>query len=133
MPETVRKVVFRTPPTANLAPLLLIVAATPFAFAAPLLWLIYIVPVLVIVWIVRNRTTATPDAVVVRSTFAGRTFKWDDIASLKLDNGRVSVVESDGTVTKLPCVRLRHLGLLSQISGGRIPDPAAKPSAEAGE
>jgi hypothetical protein len=121
----VSKVVFRIPPTANLAPLLLAITATPFAFAAPMLWLVYLVPVAAITWIVRNRTTASPEGLVARSTFGGRTLGWDEVASLKLDHNRVSAVESNGTVTRLPGVRIRHLSLLSRVSGGRVPDPAA--------
>jgi hypothetical protein len=131
VPETVSKVVFRTPPTANLAPLLLAVAATPFAFAAPMLWLVYLVPVVAIVWIVRNRTTASPQSLIARSTFGTRTLTWDEIASLKLNRNQVAAVESNGTVTKLPGVRIRHLSLLSRVSGGRLPDPAAATEAPA--
>ncbi|MCE7007849.1 PH domain-containing protein [Kibdelosporangium philippinense] len=123
----VSKVVFRTPPTAHLGALLLAVAATPFAFAAPGLFAIYLVPIALIVWVLRNRTTADTDGLVAQSLFASRTLKWDDLASLKLNRGRVSAVGTDGTVTRLPGVRLRHVSLLSTVSNGRIPDPAADP------
>jgi Bacterial PH domain len=125
---TVNKVVFRIPPTAHLAPLLLAVAATPFAFAAPGLYAIYLAPIAIVVWVVRNRTVADGTGLIARSTFEQRSLAWDEIASLKLDRGRVSAVDTDGTVTRLPGVRLRHLSLLSQVSGGRIPDPAAAPA-----
>lgn len=121
--------VFRIPPTAHLAPLLLAVAAIPFAFAAPLLWLIYVVPIALIVWIFRNRTVASTAGLSARSTFASTALAWDDIKSLKLSQrGGVSAVGSDGAETRLPGVRLRHLSLLSRVSGGRIPDPAAEPA-----
>ena len=123
--EKLSKVVFRLPPTANLAPLLLLVTATPFAFAAPYLWLVYIVPVALIVWIMRNRTTADPEGLYARYTFSHRTLTWDQLTSLKLERrGKVSAVTGDSTVTPLPGVRLRHMSLLSQLSGGRIPDPS---------
>ena len=93
--EKLSKVVFRLPPTANLAPLLLLVAATPFAFAAPYLWLVYIVPVALIVWIMRNRTTADPDGLYARYTFTHRALKWDQLTSLKVERrGRVSAVDA---------------------------------------
>lgn len=114
---------FRLPPTANLAPLLLIVAATPFAFAAPYLWLVYIVPIAVIVWILRNRTTADAEGLYARSTFSYKTLTWDQLASLKVEKrGKVSAVGTDSVVTPLPGVRLRHLALLSRLSDGRVPD-----------
>jgi hypothetical protein len=125
----IQKVVFRIPPTAHLAPLLLAVAAIPFAFAAPLLWLIYVVPIAVIVWIFRNRTVATSAGLTARSTFASTSLAWDDVKSLKLGKrGGVSAVGTEGAETRLPGVRLRHLSLLSRVSGGRIPDPAAEPA-----
>ncbi|RSM85529.1 PH domain-containing protein [Kibdelosporangium aridum] len=126
---TVSKVVFRTPPTAHLGALLLAVAATPFAFAAPGLFGIYAIPIAMIVWVVRHRTTADTDGLTARDMFTSKTMKWDDLASLKIDRGRVSAVGTDGTVTRLPGVRLRHVSLLSRVSGGRIPDPAADPEA----
>ncbi|CAM3652709.1 PH domain-containing protein [Kibdelosporangium persicum] len=121
----VSKVVFRTPPTAHLGALLLAVAATPFAFAEPGFFVIYLLPILMIIWVGRHRTTADTDGVTARDMFTSRTMAWDDLASLKIDRGHVSAVGTDGTVTRLPGVRLRHVSLLSQVSGGRIPDPAA--------
>lgn len=118
--------VFRIPPTAHLAPLLLAVAAIPFAFAAPFLWLIYVVPIALIVWIFRNRTVATSAGLSTRSTFSHSSLAWDDVKSLKLSpRGGVSAVVEDGAETRLPGVRLRHLPVLSVVSGGRIPDPTA--------
>jgi hypothetical protein len=120
----VKQVVFRIPQTANLAALLFAVAAIPFAFAAPLLWLVYLLPIAVIVWVVRNRTVADADGLVTRTTFSRRSLPWDQLASLKLGpRGSVSAVGTDDTVTKLPGVKVRHLSLLSAVSGGRVPDP----------
>jgi hypothetical protein len=121
---TVSKVVFRIPPTAVLAPLLLAVAATPFAFAAPGLYAIYLVPIAIVVWVLRNRTTADAAGLTARTLADSRSLQWEQVASLKLDRGRVSAVGTDGTETRLPGVRLRHLSLLSRVSNGRVPDPA---------
>jgi PH (Pleckstrin Homology) domain-containing protein len=121
----VSKVVFRTPPTANLAALLLAITGTPFAFAAPYLWFVYIVPIGMVVWVVRNRTIADTTGLIARSTFSRRALEWDSVASLKLGRrGRVSAVGTDSVVTALPAVRIRHISLLSRVSGGRVPDPA---------
>jgi hypothetical protein len=125
--EAVSKVVFRTPPTAHLGALLLAVAATPFAFAAPGLWLIYLVPIVLIVWVQRNRTTVDTAGLTARTVFASKSVPWEKVASLKLaGRGRISAVDTDSTEIRLPGVRLRHLSLLSRVSGGRVPDPAAE-------
>ena len=59
-------IVFRTSPLTVLAALALAVCATPFAFGAPLLWLIYLVPLAIIVWTLRVRTVVDAEAVTVR-------------------------------------------------------------------
>ena len=122
---TVSKVVFRTPPTAHLAALLLAVTATPFAFAAPGLFAIYLVPIVMIVWVWRNRTVAEASGLTARTLLYRKVLPWDQLASLKLDRGRVSAVSTDGTETRLPGVRLRHLSLISSVSNGVVPDPSA--------
>nr|WP_225953979.1 PH domain-containing protein [Kibdelosporangium phytohabitans] len=86
-----------------------------------------------VLWVVRHRTTADTDGVTARDMFTSRSLKWDELASLKLDGGKVSAVGTDGTATRLPGVRLRHLSLLSKVSNGRIPDPAATPEAHGDE
>jgi hypothetical protein len=128
MTEAASKVVFRIPPTANLAALLLAVTATPFAFAAPGLQLVYLIPIAIVVWVLRNRTTADATGLTARTTFSGRSLRWEQVASLKLNGSTISAVDTDGTETKLPGVRLRHLSLLSRASNGRVPDPAAEPT-----
>ena len=121
------KVVFRTPPTAHLAAVLLAITATPFAFAAPGLWLVYLVPIAMVVWVQRNRTTVDTAGLTARTLFVSKSVRWDQVASLKLaGRGRISAVDTDGTEIPLPGVRLRHLSLLSRVSGGRVPDPAAE-------
>jgi hypothetical protein len=126
----VEKLVFRIPAIALLAAGVAAICATPFAFAAPGLQAIYLLPVAFAVWVVRNRTTVDADRLVARSTFGKRTVAWDEVKAIKLaDRSWLSAVLSDDTLVRLPAVRTMHLPALSSISGGRIPDPTPKPKA----
>lgn len=105
--------------------LVLAVCATPVAFGAPFLWLVYLVPVAVVVWTLRTRTVVDAEAVTVRTLLAGRRVPWSEISSLRLaDKGRVHAVLSDGAELPLPAVGVRDLPQLAAASGGRLADPA---------
>ncbi len=56
---------FRVPSLAILGAVLLAVCATPVAFGAPFFWLIYLVPVAVVVWVLRVRTVADAEALTI--------------------------------------------------------------------
>ena len=70
------RAVFRPSPLVVLVAFAFAFCATPFAFGAPLFWLIYLVPVAMIVWAVRTRTIVDPDALTVRRVLGGRTVPW---------------------------------------------------------
>lgn len=115
--------VFRLPRVSLLAVLLLVVSATPLAFAAPGLQLIYLVPALLLLWVLRTRTTVGTDAVAIRR-IRTRRVPWSQIEGLALrGDGRVRAVLHGGRERALPGVRARHLPLLAVSSGGRITDP----------
>ncbi|WP_232664283.1 PH domain-containing protein [Pseudonocardia sp. TRM90224] len=121
------RAVFRVSPLVVLVALAFAFCATPFAFGAPYLWLIYLLPLGMIVWTLRVRTVADPEAVTVRSLVSGRRVPWSEISSLRLGNRtRVSAVLTDGAELPLPAVHVRHLPQLSAASGGRLPDPAGE-------
>jgi hypothetical protein len=121
--------VFRIPPLVMLVALVFAVCATPFAFAAPYLWLIYLVPIGIVGWTLRVRTVADPETVTVRRIVGGRRVPWNEVSSVHLgrarDPGRarVSAVLSDGSELALPAVHVRDLPRLAAVSGGRLPDP----------
>jgi hypothetical protein len=120
-------IVFRASPLTVLAALALAVCATPFAFGAPLLWLIYLVPLAIIVWTVRVRTVVDAEAVTVRRVLRARRVPWSQISALRLgDRSRVSAVLTDGAELPLPAVHVRDLPQLAAASGGRLPDPAGE-------
>jgi hypothetical protein len=118
---------FRVSPLSVLAALAFAVCATPFAAGAPLLWLVYLVPLGIIVWTLRVRTVVDPEAVTVRRVLGGRRVPWSEISSLRLGHrARVSAVLADGAELRLPAVHIRDLPQLAAASGGRLPDPAGE-------
>lgn len=118
--------VFRITPLATLAAAVLAVCALPFAGGGPWFPLIYVVPVGIVVWVLRRRTTVDGDAVTVRGLVRSRRVPWADIRSLRLGRKfQVSAVLADGAELALPAVRVRDLPALSAASGGRLPDPTA--------
>jgi hypothetical protein len=126
------RAVFRTSPLAVLGAVAIAFCFTPVAFAGPFLWLVYLIPIAMVVWVLRVRTTADADAVAVRKVVGGRRVPWSEISSLRLgprrrlSGGRVSAVLSDGAELPLPAVGLRDLPQLAAVSGGRLPDPAGE-------
>jgi hypothetical protein len=130
-PEPPPRAVFRTSPLVILAALTFAVCCTPVAFAAPFLWLVYLIPIGIIVWTLRVRTVADPDAVAVRRIVGGRQVPWTEIAKVHLGrarnpaSARVSAVLTDGSEVTLPAVHVRDLPRLAAVSGGHLPDPTA--------
>jgi Bacterial PH domain len=119
-----RRLVFRVPGIAVLAALLLALGATPFAFGAPGLYVVYLLPAGLAVWVLRTRTVADADGLAVRRVFSGRRLPWSALKGLRLTRqARVRAVLTDGTEVALPAVRTRHLPALALISGGRLDDP----------
>jgi hypothetical protein len=103
------------------------VCATPFAFGAPFFWLVYLIPIGIVVWTLRVRTTVDPETVAVRRMVGGRRVPWSEISSLRLrDRARVSAVLTDGGELPLPAVHVRDLPQLAAASGGSLPDPAGE-------
>lgn len=125
------RLVFRIPGVAILAALLLAVCATPIAFAAPWLPLLYVIPLAIVVWVIRVRTTANADGIVARRVVGSKTMPWDSLKGLRLTKrSGVRAVLADDTEVTLPCVRVRHLPALALVSGGRLDDPTETPVTE---
>ena len=115
------RAVFRIPPLTILGAVLLAVCATPVAFGAPWFWLVYLLPVAVVVWVLRVRTTVDEEALTVRRLVGSRRVPWSEIRSLHLrDKGGVRAVLTDGTELPLPSVRVRDLPQLAAASGGHL-------------
>lgn len=115
------RAVFRIPPLTILGAVLLAVCATPVAFGAPWFWLVYLLPVAVMVWVLRVRTTVDEEALTVRRLVGSRRVPWSEIRSLHLrDKGGVRAVLADGAELPLPSVRVRDLPQLAAASGGHL-------------
>ena len=118
---------FRRSPLALAAAAFFLVAAIPFAFGAPWLWLVYVLPLGFAYWILRVRTVVDAESVTARRPFSSRRVPWAEISSLRLGKkSRVSAVLTDGTELPLPTVHVRDLPALAAVSGGRLPDPAGE-------
>lgn len=123
---TTPRAVFRVSPLVVLFAGFLAICAIPVAFGAPYLWLIYLVPLGIVVWTLRTRTVVDADGLRVRRVVGSRRVAWDAVSGLRVDRrGGVHAVLTDGGELALPAVRTRDLRQLAQASGGRIPDPAA--------
>jgi Bacterial PH domain len=115
------RAVFRIPPLTILGAVLLAVCATPVAFGAPWFWLVYLLPVAVVAWVLRVRTTVDEEALTVRRLVGSRRVPWSEIRSLHLhDKGGVRAVLTDGAELPLPSVRVRDLPQLAAASGGHL-------------
>ncbi|HEY3262218.1 MAG TPA: PH domain-containing protein [Pseudonocardiaceae bacterium] len=115
------RAVFRIPPTALVAVLLLALCVTPFAFAAPGLQAVYAVPAGIAAWLLRERTTADADGLVARYLLSSRSLPWSSLNGLMIGrSGAVRAVTSDGELVRLPGVRVTDLTRLSQVSGGAL-------------
>ena len=117
------RAVFRISPLMVLFALALGVCAIPVAFGAPYLWLIYAVPVVIVVWTLRTRTVVDTDGMRVRRLVGGRRVPWDAVGGLRVDRrNTVHAVLTEGGEVTLPAVHVRDLPALAAASGGRLPD-----------
>lgn len=127
------RVVFRIPVTALLPAVVLAVCATPLAFGLPGLQVVYLAPIALAYWVLRTRSTADPERIVVRTAFGSRTCEWSRVESLRVpERGWVHAVVS-GKEVPLAGVRARHLPVLAAVSGGRLADPSTPPAEETAE
>lgn len=118
--------IFRIPTTAMIPVALLFVCATPLAFGAPGLQVIYLVPIALVLWVIRTRTVVDAEQVRIRTLFGARSIAWSEITSLRLTKrSGVRAVLADESEVTLPAVRVRDLAALAQASGGRFGDPTA--------
>jgi hypothetical protein len=118
-------VVIRISPMAHFAVgflalgLLALVLAGPSWFA-----LLLIIPIVLSTLIVRYRTVADRDTVTARTLLASQTVSWDDISGLRFGKGSWAYAQlNDGTELRLPAVTFATLPLLTEASGGRVPNP----------
>jgi hypothetical protein len=121
--------VFRNSPLALLAAVAFMVCFTPVALTVPGMEVLYLIPIGMVAWVLRVRTTVDADTIVARGALRTRRVAWGDVTALHLrTRSRVSAVLGNGSELPLPAVRVRDLPLLAASSGGRLPDPSAEPT-----
>lgn len=92
------------------------------------LWWLLVLPLAVLVWVLRTQTTVSPAGLDLRTVFGSRHIDWDRVRGLRIPKrGFVRAHLDDDTEVKLPAVSYDRLRELVEASGGRIPDPFARP------
>lgn len=119
--------VLRISPIAHIAVgflalgLLSLVLTEPTWFA-PLL----VIPVLLSAAIIRYRTVADRETLTARTLLGSQRTAWEDVAGLRFGKGSWAYARrTDGTEIRLPAVTFSTLPLLTEVSGGRVPNPYA--------
>jgi hypothetical protein len=85
-----------------------------------------VIPVLLSTAIVRYRTIADRDTVTARTLVNSATVPWGDIDGLRFDKSTWATAQlKNGDELRLPAVTFATLPLLTQASGGRVPNPYA--------
>lgn len=87
------------------------------------LWWLLLLPVVVLLWVERTRTTVTPEGLDLRTVFTSRHVEWSRVAGVRLPKrGFVRARLTDDSEVQLPAVSYDRLRELIAASGGRIPD-----------
>ena len=118
-------VVIRISPMAHFAVGFLALGMVAVVFAGPSWFaLLLVIPIALSAVIVRYRTVADRDTVTARTILASQMVSWDDVAGLRFDKGSWAYAElTDGGELRLPAVTFSTLPLLTEASGGRVPNP----------
>jgi Bacterial PH domain len=92
----------------------------------PWVALLLVIPVMLSVSIIRYRTVADRDTVAARSLLGSEEVAWDDVEGLRFGKGSWALAQlKDGSQLRLPAVTFATLPLLTEASGGRVPNPYA--------
>ncbi|UAK29755.1 PH domain-containing protein [Nocardia asteroides] len=108
--------------------ILLMCVFFPFVGWPAGLWWLLLLPVVVLVWVLRTQTTVSGAGLDLRTLFGSRHLDWSQVKGVRIPKrGYVRADLTDGTEVKLPAVSYDRLRDLAAASGGRIPDPFARP------
>ena len=118
----------RTSRVALLAVAVLAIGMIPLATASPWLLVLFVVPVVAAVAVVRVGVDVSTTRLTAHGLLGSRRLDWDDVAGLRAGRrGELHAVLRDGGEIRLPITRARHLPVLAAASGGRITDPTSTP------
>ncbi|WP_197381074.1 PH domain-containing protein [Mycolicibacterium mengxianglii] len=98
----------------------LLVPVLTWTWTFPLL----VIPVLLSASIIRWRTVADRETVTVRTLWGSTTVRWEQIKGLRFEKSTWARAQlTDGSRLRLPAVTFATLPLLTEASGGRVPNP----------
>lgn len=119
------RLTFRLTRISLLAVFVVLLGVTPIAWVAPWLLVMYLIPLVLLIWLLRIRTVVDTEMLSTRSLTGSARFRWDEVRSFRLDEKKwLRAVLTSGKEVRLPAVRVRDLPRLSALSGGRLSDPA---------
>jgi hypothetical protein len=129
------RAVFRLPAAALFVPVIALFLTIPLATLGGAWGLLFVAPVIAVVWMVVTRTTATPERVTAYGLRGARRMAWADLDRLEVNSSRwVVAVGMDGRRLRLPMVRPSDLRRLVAASGGSLnlgaPDDGQPATAE---
>ncbi|MDG4664739.1 PH domain-containing protein [Mycobacterium sp. 236(2023)] len=118
-------VVIRISPMAHIAVGFLTLGLAALVFAGPPWFVVLLlIPVVLSIVIARYRTVAGRDTVTARTLLGRQTVPWDDIDGLRFGRRAWAVARRrDGSEFPLPAVTFSTLPVLTEASGGRVPNP----------
>jgi Bacterial PH domain len=121
-----RTVRIRASRAGLLAVLILALCTVPLATAMPWLAVLFVLPAVALLWVLRTGVDVDPDGVTVRAAVGARRVGWAEVTALRATSrGELRLVLAGGRELRLPVVRARHLPLIAAGSGGRVPAPTA--------
>ncbi|SEH86988.1 PH domain-containing protein [Mycolicibacterium rutilum] len=118
-------VVIRISPMAHFAVAFLVLGLLTLVLAGlPWVLALLVIPAGLSAYVVRNRTVADRDGVTARTLLSSETVRWDDVDGLRFGKGSSAYAHlKDGRDIRLPAVTFATLPLLTEASGGRVPNP----------
>ncbi|WP_063711035.1 PH domain-containing protein [Nocardia niigatensis] len=124
--------VIRVPRLAHLGVFILLFCVAFAFFGWPqVLWILFVIPAVVVVWIERTRTTVSDNGIDTRTLFGSQHIDWADVRGLRIPKrGYLQLHLADDSDVTLPAVGYNRLADLVAASNGRIPDPFAEPEEE---
>ncbi len=119
-----KPVVINISPMAHLAVGFFALSLLVFLAVSPWAGLLLLIPMAMSVFIIRLRTVADHDSVTARTLLGSRTMRWEDIEGLRFEKSSWARAHlKNGDDVPLPAVTFSTLPLLTDASGGRVPNP----------
>jgi hypothetical protein len=118
-------IVIRISPMAHFAVGFFALGLLTLVLAGPA-WvaLLLVIPVMASALIIRYRTVVDRDTVTARTLLGSETVSWADIEGLRFGRTLWAYAQlKNGSELRLPAVTFATLPLLTEASGGRVPNP----------